>query len=757
VRPHFNKIYRCGDVEIWPARGRVHVRGAPQHLRAKSFELLEYLIANRSRLVAKHELLEQIWKNTAVNENAPAQCVIELRKALGDDSRNPRFIKTISKLGYQFIGPIEESLEPEFASLEVEEVLTTEIETEESSRIGWIIAAGVVVVLAGLLVLWRLSPRRPETALAAIAGKLPVVVMYFENQSKSPELDWLREGLADMLITNLSRSPHLNLFSRQQLALALSRSNIPGPLDLAQALEFARDAKANTIILGSFAKLGDQIRINAQILNAHNGQIIAAEKVTAVQTGQILAQVDTLALELASDLGAPVPGRADAGGLAALRTNNLEAYRDYSVGLEMANGLHNAEAVALFQKAVTLDPGFAMAQARIGYALAFSGNRPSEARPFLEKAFAQSKDLTQLDRLHIAAWYAVSRLDYPQAIQRYRELLAADPSEVETYSRLGRLLRGEERREEAIEILKQGLTLDPNSTDVLNILGAIYSQLGRHDEAISTEQKYVALAPQESNAHDSLALAYHWAGRYAEAEREYRRAIQLKPDFDVSIRHLGNLYLHTGRYQEALRQMDLALRVQSGETERNIARYFESLVRAQMGDWDGAAEEERISKGSFVTALVLIRRGDLRQADSLLAERLATSGNSRGERAAEGRLNGYLKGQLALARNHHDEAIADFQEALHHWVHWSDPWWLEDCLGDAYLTLGRWDEAIAEYQRALRLYPGMGLTRFHLALAYRKKGERARAAVEYHKFLGLWNQADAGIPEVAAARAAIAN
>lgn len=80
--------------------------------------------------------------------------------------------------------------------------------------------------------------------------------------------------------------------------------------------------------------------------------------------------MDTLALELASDLGAPVPGRADAGGLAALRTNNLEAYRDYSVGLEMANGLHNTEAVALFQKAVTLDPRFAMAQARIGYTLA---------------------------------------------------------------------------------------------------------------------------------------------------------------------------------------------------------------------------------------------------------------------------------------------------------------------------------------------------------------------------------------------------
>lgn len=122
------------------------------------------------------------------------------------------------------------------------------------------------------------SVAKPVTALTAVAGKQPVVVMYFENQSKSPELDWLREGLADMLITNLSRSSRLNLFSRQQLALALSLANIPGPLNLNQALEIARDAKASAMIQGSFAKLGDQIRINAQVLNARDGQTIAAEK-----------------------------------------------------------------------------------------------------------------------------------------------------------------------------------------------------------------------------------------------------------------------------------------------------------------------------------------------------------------------------------------------------------------------------------------------------------------------------------------------
>ena len=83
-------------------------------------------------MVAKSELLAELWKNTSVNENAPAQCVIELRKALGDNSRDPRFIKTISKLGYQFIGPVQETMEPETTTIEFQEVVATSIRIEEA-------------------------------------------------------------------------------------------------------------------------------------------------------------------------------------------------------------------------------------------------------------------------------------------------------------------------------------------------------------------------------------------------------------------------------------------------------------------------------------------------------------------------------------------------------------------------------------------------------------------------------------------------
>ena len=149
--------------------------------------------------------------------------------------------------------------------------------------------------------------------------------------------------------------------------------------------------------------------------------------------------------------------------------------------------------------------------------------------------------------------------------------------------------------------------------------------------------------------------------------------------------------------------------------------------------------------------------GDLARASDVAASLSESSGISRGEREANRRAGGYIKGQIALRENHPDEAIADFKEALHHWPHWSDPLWFRVPCGRL-CQLGRLDEAaILEYQRALRLYPGMGLPRFHLAGAYRRNGDRARAAAEYRKFLELWSRADSGIPEVIAARAQLAN
>ena len=163
------------------------------------------------------------------------------------------------------------------------------------------------------------------------------------------------------------------------------------------------------------------------------------------------------------------------------------------------------------------------------------------------------------------------------------------------------------------------------------------------------------------------------------------------------------------------------------------------------GDLDGARQN-----GGWAAALATNDAAALR---AWLAQAPPDS-PSRGERLPQ-RERLWLRGELAMLENRKEEAVADFREALRHWAGWAEALMLEDCLADGYRRLGRLDEAIVEYRRALDLYPGMGLARFHLAQCYRRKGRPELAAAEYRKFLQLWNQADEGLPEVAEARACL--
>src|SRR5436189_3354351 len=98
-------IYRFADIEFDPARNCLRRDGREQVLRQKSLLVLLYLIEHRERSVSKQELLANVWEGTAVTDDALVQIIVELRKLLGDDSRQPRFIRTIPKAGYHFIGP----------------------------------------------------------------------------------------------------------------------------------------------------------------------------------------------------------------------------------------------------------------------------------------------------------------------------------------------------------------------------------------------------------------------------------------------------------------------------------------------------------------------------------------------------------------------------------------------------------------------------------------------------------------------------
>lgn len=775
-----NPIYVVGEIEVDPLRGRLRRGQSLQALRQKPFQVLVYLLERRGQLVTKQELMESVWKDTAVTDDALVQCVMEIRKALGDDSRSPQLVQTLPKLGYRFIAPVEERWEG-MASVESEQSLSLALEYEEEvpdsppqlalappaigrkwALLGLAAALGVALVAAGLVGLnqYRQSLPQPAAALPEKPGTTSLAVMYFQNQTGSAELEWLREGLCDMLITDLSRSSKLQVLSRQHLGLLIERASRSreARISSGEALEIARRAHVQNLVMGSFASVGGRIRVDAQLQQVATGQVLAAESLVIEKPEQLLSRVDLLSANLLKHMQNSAAAPALQAGLADLRTDNLDAYRYYSLAVEKARALHSADAIELLKKAIALDPQFAMAHARIGYTYAVSWGTPDKGKPYLEKAFRFSARLTEKDKLTIRGWYAIARLDYAEAISVFREIVQKYPQEIEAYYQLSALLQGEEQHEQALDVLTRGLQFDPDAEQLYNGLGTVYSALGQHDKAISAHQRLVALSPQEPNAHDSLGMSYEAAGQYESAMEEYNRALALDPEFEIAVVHLGNAYYKLGQYQAALRQYERYIQVAPSNLER--ARGYNSIARVQRArqrlDLAGAAVAKQRSMGESPTSeplMLALDRGDLRQAERLF-QGLSTPWrvNGRGRREPQ-RYRHYFRGHLALGHGDHQQALASFQEAVRHTPPLYDLDPLEDCLANAYLQLGQLDEAIAEYQRVLRLNPRYPLAHFGLAQAYERKGALSEARSEYKRFLSLWEKADRDIPQVQQAQA----
>lgn len=787
------KVYRIADIEVDAVQGCVRRQGTELHLRHKTFQVLLFLLEQRHRLVTKEELWESIWQGTAVTDDALTRCVMDIRKALGDDARQQRFLKTVSKAGYRFVGPVEEECpQPVLAVIETE-ITTFEVEVEEISRPGQSsvserslrqyaparalppapsrfryrrivlgVALAMIAILAGGYFGYRFSRSTPppplELTLAPTTGKKSVAVMYLNNQSNTPELDWLREGLADMLISNLSRSKKLAVLNRQQLHLVLERTGYkPGDkITLQKALEVAGQSRAEAIVLGSFAKLDESVRVDLQLYDGHNGELLSTESLVVDKHAQILAQVDLLSLKIANQLGASETETP--GNIAQTMTNSLEAYRYYSMALEKAQGFDNTAAVELLKKAIALDSEFAMAYARIGYAYVITGGQAEKAKPYFEKAFRLANRLSDKDKLHLTAWYAITNLDWVEAIRTTREITANYPLEGEAYLQLGRLLQGEARYDEAIEVLQRGLAIDPQAKDLHNTLGLVYSEQGNHDQAIAAHERYLALAPALPNAHDSLGMSYQWAGRYDEAVNEYNRAIALNPDFEVARVHLANTYYQQGRYQAAAEQFKRYIEIAPSDDERGRGYDSLALIYSRRKDYRKAAQAaQKASRYSRLTILqqimVLTDLGSLTKAEVMNQQLLEQQTNTNRGRRWNLKWHHFFRGYIALKRSQSDAAIENFKEATRHpTLSWTaDP--LEDCLANAYLELRRFDEAVTEYERILKLNPNYPLAHYHLAQAYDHQGQVERARTEYKEFLQVWSNADPDIPEIILARA----
>jgi len=391
--------YRFGAFLVDRAGYRVLEGDRSVVLTPKLLDLLLHLLDNAGELVTKEALLDALWPGANVTDNALTQAVSELRQALGDDAAAPRFIKTVARRGYRFVAPVE-----------------------------------------------IVHPAAPVRPLAAPPDEGSVAVLDFSNVSGDRDVAWLSAGIAETVSADLRALGRFRVVDRWRVNEAVRRTS--GALH-----EVAAALHVRLVVVGSFQSSAGRVRITARVVDVVSGDALADAKVDG-RIADIFDLQDRVAEQFAQELGAVLPPAADRRGR---ETTSLEAYRAVMEGWLRVESLDIRElpkAIADFERAVAIDPRYALACTSLASAefASYESTRADgvPARDLLDAAIAHGLQAVQLDdslaEAHGAlALILVSAWDTAGAVRAARRAVALEPGNWRHLFRLGHATWGDDR------------------------------------------------------------------------------------------------------------------------------------------------------------------------------------------------------------------------------------------------------------------------------------------------------------------------
>ena len=396
-----------------------------------------------------------------------------------------------------------------------------------------LIAATIGVVRYWLSPTPNPQPLAPSTQAAPAALPLPdkpsIVVLPFVNMSKDPEQEYFSDGMTEDLTSDLSQISSLFVIARNSAFTYKGKA--------VKVQEIGRELGVRYVLEGSVRKADNQVRINAQLIDATTGGHLWSERYDRPLT-DIFALQDDITQKIVAALEVKLT-KGEQERLVRRTTDNLEAYdyflrgRTYYLRYTKET---NAQARQMFERAFALDPAYADACAFLGFTY------------WLE-------------------WFAQWSPNSPQSLERFVELahqaIALDDSLPLSHIALGNVYLWKDRHYgQAIAELQKAVTLAPNNADVYWLLAEGLNIAGRHAEAVEPIQKAMRLNPHyPANYPFNLGWAYQETGQVEEALAAYKRAVNLNPDFPASHLQLADLYSELGQEKEARAEAAEILRI----------------------------------------------------------------------------------------------------------------------------------------------------------------------------------------------------
>jgi adenylate cyclase len=464
-------------------------------LRRQSFELLRLLAENAGRLLDRDTINRAIWSGVAVTDDSITQCVRDIRRAIGDDAQ--QVLKTVPRRGY--------------------------------------------LLLADVTTTRDLPVSQPAEGAVPLPNKPSIAVLAFTNMSGDPDQEYFSDGIADEIITELSRSRSLFVISRNSSFTFKDRA-----VDVKQV---ARDLGVQYVVEGSVRRSGDRVRVSAQLIDATTGSHIWAERYDREVT-EIFAVQDEIAEAVATAIH---PAVRDAEQWRALRKPpaNLSAWETYQRGLwhlSKGTAAENERARDYFSRAAEIDFGFAPACVGLSVTYIrdglFHGTRliPEAARLAEEEArravAIDPNDSTALAALGTA--YGIGG-NMDAAMSAAERALVLNRNCASSHWIRGAVLRYRRCYAECRADVAASLRLnprDPMSATTASLLPMAWYEEGKYADAVEASRRCLADYPTYAAPRRFLVAALAQLGRRADAATELRDFMTAAPDvFRVMVRN----------------------------------------------------------------------------------------------------------------------------------------------------------------------------------------------------------------------------
>jgi TolB-like protein len=553
-----------------------------------------------------------------VTENTLTQRVKELRDALGDDAQEPAFIRTIPRVGYQFIAEVVEvGAQP----AQVESVLpeTTPAgyapsggdtvgpqpngaaASRQRSRVALIAGVLFSTVIAGAVWFNAGDAVSPSSR----GSRIMLAVLPFQNLTGDPGQDFLSDGLTEEMITELGR------LGPRELGVIARTTSMAYKGATRTAQQVAAELKVDYVLEGSVRREADRVRVVAQLIRASDQTHLWAESYDRDVRG-ILAMQQDVARAIASATRLRLSAAVGAAGSRAHPDDAYEAYLRGRVLLSQRTRSAIEKAVVQFERAIGIDPAYAQAYAGLAdaheLAATYAGAQPREA---LSRAMAAARRALELDptleepHTSLGVICGSYLWKWDECLQHFEQALERNGSSALAQKGYGEVLSLLGRHDEALAAAGRAVSLDPLSPLMSANLGVTYHRARRYDDAARETRKALDLDPHYSLGHFNLGMILSAAGSLPEAAAALTRAREYGPANLDALAFLGHVYGRMGRSTEARAILD-SLRATS--EARYVSPYARALVHVGLGEREEALDqlEQAYEDRSWFTTLLKV-------------------------------------------------------------------------------------------------------------------------------------------------------